>query len=392
MKAITSIVLVDDEEDVLTSLERDLREWTRRHHLTVYTVGSAEECLRLVQEEYPAVGLVISDLRMPGMSGADLFVRLHDSYPDIGCIMVTAYSDMEEITRAVSTSMLGLLQKPWDPIRLAENLDRGLAHVQHQRHSEERSRELTQQLELAGAFQRSSLAISMPDDPRIDFGFLSRPAREMHVSGDFNDLLQLDDERYLIIVGDVAGHGVRAALLSAMLMIALRTYMARVDGGLPGPAALLDMFRTHLHEYLPRDSGMIVSCAVAVVHVADRTVTVANAGHPPVYVISKGEYRYSSVLDPALGMDSDGPYTEETLSLDRGERLVMFTDGLYASNDGSIHEFSATKIGAIFQGAHRSIQFEDNVIRLLTADRILHGKSTVPLFNDDLTLASLRIR
>lgn len=389
---IRSIVLVDDEEDVLSALERDIREWTRRRGLTVYTVQSGEECMRIVHEEYPAIGLVVSDLRMPGMNGADLFSELHTSFPDIGCILVTAYSDMEQITRAVSASMLGLVQKPWNPSKITEDLDHALDHVQLQRSATERNHELTEQLKMAGAFQRVAVATSVPPDDRIEFGFLSRPAKEMYVTGDFSDLLQLDNDRYMLLVGDVAGHGVRAALLSAMLKIVVRTYMKRVDGGLQGPAAILNTFSNHIDEYIPQNLGMIASCATAVVDLNQKTVVVANAGHPPAFVVSNQDYHYSSVLNPALGVDANTHYDEETLPFEPGNRLVLFSDGLYSSSGDSDKQFSATRIGTILQGANRSMQFEENVVRLTTADRILHGRPTVPLFTDDLTLASLRYR
>ena len=386
------VVLVDDDEDVLFSLERDLQDWAQRRRVTIQTALSAEEALRLVHEEYPAVGLVVSDLRMPGMNGADLLVQLNQSFPDIGCIMVTAYSDMDQITRAVSSSLLGLIQKPWEPPRLVEDLDRALEHVVERRTTAERNHDLTRQLELAGAFQRSAVAVSIPPDQRISFGFLSRPAREMHVTGDFSDLLRLDDHRYLILVGDVAGHGVRAALLSAMLKIVVRTYAEQLNEPVAGPAAVLELFNRHMLEYIPDSQGMIASCVSAVVDLSGETVSIANAGHPPAYVVRREEYSFSSLLDPALGMDAGAEYAEETIPMGAGERLVLYTDGLYRSAFGSGEEFSATRMGTVLQAAHRSARFEENVVRLITAERILHGQPTVPLFDDDLTLASLQIR
>ncbi len=238
---VEGIILVDDEDDVLRSLARDIRSWTRSRNLTVYPVHSGEECLDLVREKYPSIGLVVSDLRMPGMSGADLFIALNDAYPDIGCVMVTAYADMDQITRALSSSMMGLIQKPWTPDELQADLDRALEQVEYRRSAEERNRELNQQLELAGAFQKAAMAVTIPPDERVEYQGFSRPAKEMHVTGDFNDFLRLDRDRYLLLVGDVSGHGMRAALLSAMLKIVVRSYvdrgqsLGRGAGGTPPP-------------------------------------------------------------------------------------------------------------------------------------------------------------
>jgi phosphoserine phosphatase RsbU/P len=389
---VQSVVLVDDDEDVLLSLERDLRDWSKRHGLKVYAVHSAEECLRLVHEEYPAIGLVVSDLRMPGMNGADLFVRLNDEFSDIGCILVTAYADMDQITRAVSSSLLGLVQKPWSIPAFEADLDRALEHVEYRRGAEERSREINQQLELAGAFQQAAVAVSVPPDQRVSYGVFSRSARELHVTGDFSDLLRLDGDRYMMLLGDVAGHGVRAALLSAMLKIVVRSHIEGEGHPVSGPAELLQLFNRTMSTYLPETSDMIASCVVAVVDVASGLVHVANAGHPPAYVVAEGTYRFSTVLDPALGMDPPGVYREETMEIGRNNRVVLLSDGLYAVPGAVGESFSRTRTGTIFQGAHRGADFFENVIRLVMADRILQGQPTVPLFDDDVTIASLLVR
>ncbi len=399
---VQSIVLVDDDEDVLLSLERDLRKWTKRHGLKVYTVHSAEECLRLVHEEYPAIGLVISDLRMPGMNGADLFVRLNGEFADIGCILVTAYADMDQITRAVSSSLLGLVQKPWSIPAFEADLDRALEHVEYRRGTEERNREINMQLELAGAFQRAAVAVSVPPDQRISYGVFSRSARELHVSGDFSDLLRLDEDHYMMLVGDVAGHGVRAALLSAMLKIVVRSHIEQEGHTFSGPGELLELFNRTMATYLPETPDMIASCVVAIVNLASQSVRIANAGHPPAYVVESGTYRFSTVLNPALGMEPKEAYQEESMEISPGSRIVLFSDGLYAVPGGRRADgrragtdeatFSRTRTGTILQGAHRGADFSENVIRLVMADRILRGMPTVPLFVDDVTIASLVVR
>jgi sigma-B regulation protein RsbU (phosphoserine phosphatase) len=386
------ILIVDDEEDVRTVLHRDLEEWAEGRNIKVYTVGSGQAALRILHDEYPGVAVVLSDLRMPGMNGADLLVRLYEEYPDVGTILITAYSDMDQITRAVSSSMLGLIQKPWKPGSLRNDVDRAYRYVQERRGTDRRNRELTAQLEMAGAFQRAAMGTSLPEDPRSTFEVLSRPMHGMYVTGDFSEILRVDPDRYLLLVGDAAGHGIRAALLSGMLKMILREYATVENGDIGEPTKVLERLNRGMHEFLPSDSGMIAACSVAVVDLARQQVRIANAGNPAVYVVGGADHAVSSVHSPALGISPETWYDAETMPIGANHRVILFSDGLFTRSDDTRSQMSRHKVGTILQGAHRSTAFGDSVLRLITADRILQGQPTVPLFSDDLTIASMAVR
>jgi len=387
-----AIIIVDDEEDVLAVLHRDLEEWAAHRNIRVYAVGSGQAALRILHDEYPGIVLVLSDLRMPGMNGADLLVRLAAEYPDVGTILITAYSDMDQITRAVSSSMLGLIQKPWKPATLREEVGRAYNSVRERRDRDTRNRELTAQLEMAGAFQRAAMGTTLPDDPRSSFEVLSRPMHGMHVTGDFSEILRVDPDRYLLLAGDAAGHGIRAALLSGMLTMILREYATVESGDIGEPTKVLERLNRGMHEHLPPDSGMIAACSVAVVDLARQQVRIANAGNPAVYVVGGADHAVSSVHSPALGISPDTWYDAETMPIGEHHRVVLFSDGLFTRSDDSGTQMSRHKIGTILQGAHRSTSFGESVLRLITADRILQGHPTVPLFSDDLTIVSMVVR
>lgn len=387
---VKTIILVDDEEDVLNSLERDLGPWTNRRGLTVLTADSAEECLRIMESEYPETGLVVSDLRMPGMNGADLFQKLGRDYPDVGCVMVTAYSDMDQIKRAVSGSMLGLVQKPWDAGRLSEELEQAIDHVEERRYADKRTWELSTELELAGAFQRACMKVPHIDDPRVTFSVLSRPTPGLEVTGDFFDIERIGRDRYLVLVGDVAGHGVRASLLSGMLTVIARSFVQSTDTRTLDPAMLLEQMNHGIFEFLPNESDMLVSCIVALVDLEEGNVSVANAGHPPMFIVRDNSYADSTTLGVALGALQNIEYHNENFPVTPGDRIVLYTDGLYERRQAE-STFSRKWIGRVFFAADRNPDFENQVINYVTGERMIRGDSTLPLFEDDVTIASLRI-
>ncbi|MBI2307640.1 MAG: EAL domain-containing protein [Rhodocyclales bacterium] len=109
------ILLVDDEPSVLAALKRVLR----REGYTIFTAdGGAEGLERLATHE---VGVVISDARMPGMSGAEFLGRVREMHPDTVRIMLSGYTDLQAVTQAVNSGELfRFLTKPWDDRELVE--------------------------------------------------------------------------------------------------------------------------------------------------------------------------------------------------------------------------------------------------------------------------------
>lgn len=111
-----TILAVDDEPANLRMLERLFRKEHR-----VLTANSGEEALALLQKEQ--VSLIITDQRMPGMSGTDLLRESMRSSPDSIKIILTGYTDVEALTEAINTSRVyKFVSKPWDPIALKQTV------------------------------------------------------------------------------------------------------------------------------------------------------------------------------------------------------------------------------------------------------------------------------
>jgi response regulator RpfG family c-di-GMP phosphodiesterase len=120
-----TILAVDDEPANLRMLERLLRRDYR-----VLTATSGEEALDILNGE--AVDLIITDQRMPGMSGVDLLRESMRTSPDATRIILTGFTDTEALIEAINTSRVyKFVSKPWDPIGLREIID-GALHA-HQR-------------------------------------------------------------------------------------------------------------------------------------------------------------------------------------------------------------------------------------------------------------------
>jgi PAS domain S-box-containing protein len=186
---------------------------------------------------------------------------------------------------------------------------------------------------IAETLQRTFLPDLLPEIPGVMLASRYVAATtDVEVGGDWYDVLQLADGRVGVAIGDVAGHGLRAASAMGQLRMALRAYALEEDA----PAPVLR--RLHqLVQRLPLDE--MATMVYLVFDPDSQTVTFTNAGHPPPLVIgADGSSTYlEEALAPPLGTPaSPDVYEERTTELPPGATLLLFTDGLVERRGDSL--------------------------------------------------------
>lgn len=183
---------------------------------------------------------------------------------------------------------------------------------------------IEQELETARLIQRSFLPETFPQIPGLALHAANVPAR--YVSGDFYDCFQRGNE-LLLIIGDVSGKGVPAALYMANLINMLRYRLAHAGE----VGAALQQVNAQLERQGQR--GMFVTLAILVIEIPTREVTVWRAGHlPPLVLRSDGSYL--ALMDgggPPLGILPVLPLTPTSYRLQENETLLLYTDGVTES-------------------------------------------------------------
>ncbi|HEV2242161.1 MAG TPA: SpoIIE family protein phosphatase [Streptosporangiaceae bacterium] len=195
------------------------------------------------------------------------------------------------------------------------------------RYSRERATALT--------LQRSLLptGLSAPSSVEVRHRYL--PGSKMiEVGGDWYESIVLPGGRVALVVGDVAGHGVRAAVTMGRLRTAIKT-LARLE--LP-PAETLQQLDELMHELGQREPHF-ATCVYAVFDAVSGTCEVASAGHlPPLLVSPDGEREFLDVAPaPPLGIGS-GPIHTRVFKIRDGSLLVLYTDGLVERRTADIDE------------------------------------------------------
>lgn len=177
-----------------------------------------------------------------------------------------------------------------------------------------------------------------PQIPNLDCRGVCRPARG--IAGDYFDFLTLDGGHAGIVVGDVAGKGLPAALLMASLQGALRSLVSLADGG---PAALARDLNAQMCALT--EPTRFATCFWSVFDEAARTLTYVNAGHnAPILLRAAGPIDRLKTGGPPLGVFADAAYQKDSVVLSPGDLLVVFTDGITEAPDAAEQEFGEKRL------------------------------------------------
>jgi PAS domain S-box-containing protein len=192
----------------------------------------------------------------------------------------------------------------------------------------ENARLYAQQHEIAETLQKAALAL--PENlAAIDFGHLYRSATEAaKVGGDFYDIFELDHERVGIIIGDVAGKGIEAATLSGLISNTIRTFAHQRYA--PGTVITLTN-----DTFVKRSKGStFVTVLFGILNTKSGVFSYCNAGHPPPIVKRRSSARVLENRSPAIGMIPDLKFDQRGTVLDKGDILILYTDGIVEARRG----------------------------------------------------------
>ncbi len=198
--------------------------------------------------------------------------------------------------------------------------------------------------EIAETLQRGLLPPPLPNIPGWSVAATYRPAgSENEVGGDFYEVFRVADG-WMLVIGDVTGHGARAASLTAVARYTLRT-AATLTGD---PVLALETLNRAL--FVRGDSSLCSVVALAISEDPSESVGIAVAGHPPPLLIDGERVNEVCEADPVLGAFDDAHWTVSRLLLEPGQHLVVVTDGVIEAQ-GAGERFGEDRLRAELSGA-----------------------------------------
>jgi phosphoserine phosphatase RsbU/P len=236
-------------------------------------------------------------------------------------------------------------------------------------------------LEIAREIQSWLMPSEAPKVPGVDIAFASRPANT--VAGDYYDAFFRPNDRLLIVVADVAGKSIPAALLTATLQASLRT-LAALPGTLPELVGRVNRYSCEQSLQGRR----FTTAFVAELEPATGALTYVNAGHNwPVLRHASGAIERLEIGGLPLGINAALPYQFGSTTMATGDLLLIFTDGLVEAEDGEEREY----------GEQRMLPSVEACQRGTAAEALKHIMSSVDAFvgltrqHDDITCLVLRM-
>jgi PAS domain S-box-containing protein len=283
------------------------------------------------------------------------------------------YHDISELKRAEEE--VRQLNKDLEK-RVAERTEQlKIAMARQQQEVQERER-IEQELRVARMIQHTLLPKSLPELEGHEIAVYYRPARE--VGGDFYDFLELEDGRLGLIVGDVSGKGVPAAIVMAITRTMLRSAYH-----LGSPGEILQKVNDDLFPDIP--PNVFVTCLAALLDSKTGRLQYANAGHDPPFVRRESGVGKLQATGMPLGLMPNMSYEQKEIALESGESILLYSDGLAEAHSPHHEMFGFPRIEK-FVGAHS--EGAELIDSLLTELEQFTGKDWEQ--EDDITLLTLQ--
>jgi len=318
---------VNREED-LRRIQRRIAE-TSRHALEVVRADTIEEAVTCLR--HGRFDLVLLDLTTPCCRDSEFLEEVQAAAGD--ALIVILSNTPRSLGSQAAAADVGAQEvvtkddPPRQTIRLLTELTaEHRKHRQTQQHLNHRIHDL----ELAEALQQRLYPDCAPDLSTFDIAGEVIPAN--HLCGDYYDFLPLDEKRILLVLGDVVGHGLPAALS----MIELRSYLRALARQIADPGQLLsDLNRLLFEGGNPR----LTTFFAAALHMSSGTLTYASAGHPGYMLNAAEDWDMLESTGLPLGvLPQSSIATAEPVLIARGDIVLLPTDGIHEtlSPDGEM--------------------------------------------------------
>jgi phosphoserine phosphatase RsbU/P len=383
----TKILVVDDEPDLKLLIQQKFRRQIRDGRYDFVFAHNGVEALAQLDAN-PNVDLVLSDINMPEMDGLTLLSKLPQSPNQLKAVMVSAYGDLQNIRAAMNKGAFDFVTKPIDFEDLEVTITKTFDELLKIRDGLKAQKELLairRELEVARHIQQSIL-------PR-DFGAKGSTggasvAASMHaaneVGGDFYDFFMIDADRLGVVVGDVAGKGVPAAIYMSLSRTLLR---ATAQMGLDAGECLRRANRTLCSE---GDAGLFVTTVYAIVNTKTGAVQYSAGGHfPPYFVRTNGTVESAPLVGGmVLGVEPEARYDSGEAALGPGDLMILYSDGVTEAANPADDLFGDERLEAALSVV---VGADENAAIGAVTDGVRAFVAGRPQ-SDDITLVAVRRR
>jgi phosphoserine phosphatase RsbU/P len=385
------ILIVDDTPANLRLLSQMLVGKGYR----VRTVTNGAWALESVRTAPPQ--LILLDIRMPEMNGYEVceILKSDANTRDIPVIFISALDDLVDKVRAFRSGGVDYITKPFQLEEVLVRTETHLALRRMQKELQDANRRYERELNLAGQIQASFLSQILPNIPGWELSAILKPARQ--TSGDFYDVITLPDGCIGILIADVVDKGAGAALYMALCLSLLRTYSVRYP---LQPSKVFEEVNRRL--VVETGASQFVTVFYGVLDPMNGKLVFCNAGQcPPIHVSKQDRQTQDNNLPsatsrerlleltqngPPLGIFDGQTWKQQTVHLNPGDILVLYTDGITEAENSEGNLFGT-------EGLCACTREQLNEPAPLLQERILNARmefAANSVLDDDIALVILK--
>ncbi|MBI5100611.1 MAG: SpoIIE family protein phosphatase [Nitrospirae bacterium] len=317
------ILVVDDEPDLEELILQKFRRKIRSNEFEFLFARNGLEALAKLQGN--DVDMVLTDINMPEMDGLTLLEELLKLPTLTKAVVVSAYGDMNNIRTAMNRGAFDFVTKPIDFRDLELTIDKTLSELKalkDGRRASDTLNALQQEMELAGRLQQTILPKFCPI--RDDMALFTKMAPAKDIGGDFFDYFFIDEDHLGVVIADVSGKGVTAAMFMAVSRTLLRFT------ALQGTDVVSVLAHVNNLLCIDNDMSMFVTVFYGILDLKKGEFRYANGGHfPAIRMSGDGKIEFlPQTRGIALGVMEGMEFEEGRVGLSDGDLLYLFTDGI----------------------------------------------------------------
>lgn len=330
--------------------------------------------------------LILLDVMMPDMDGYEVCRRLKSdpSTRDIPVIFLTAQTEAEDETRGFEVGAVDYVHKPFSPAVMKARVHTHLVLRETREKLAQQLLAIQKELETARLIQQSILPETIPQVEGLDIAARYIPMAS--VAGDFYDFIPVDDKHVGILVADVSGHGMPAALIASMLKIALAAQAEHAAD----PARVLQGLN---HALCGKFQHHYVTAAYAYIDMEKCTLKYGGAGHPPLLMWGNSSEDVRDVAENGLflGKFDFAAYSSVDVPLVPGDWGLLYTDGISETNNPESVEFGTERFRQ-FLAAGKNASADALADSLLTELSRYSARTEGADLDDDITMVAIHVK
>jgi serine phosphatase RsbU (regulator of sigma subunit) len=386
----SKILVVDDNSD-----KRYLLSCILEPSFEVLQADNGRKALTMIERDQPDV--VLLDVLMPELDGFEVCRRMKAN-PKIAEIPVLFVTVLNQDETRVEGLELGAEDFISWPINASELIARVKARVRSSRPLtqlrtvlEEQSRILEMErereaatnyeLEQARRVQERFVTNVFPQGRGLEFAHRYRPSRQ--VGGDLFDVVPVSSAELVILMADISGHGVPAALLTSVTKVLFRTGVEQCSN----PADLIAWLNRQISTYLA--TGEFITVFIGWWNHTKSALSYAGAGHPPAVVLSRdsGQLDWLHVSQGIIGVIPDQEFSQREIILGCGTRVICYTDGITEASNPQQDFFGEERLAEACR-RQNGVSLESMVERVFTEiDQFTGGEAQ----NDDQAMLAFEV-